>query len=59
MKIEVRNAETNQLLKVIDYNELLKICNGCSDMALDFIRLIRDHPHTNLYNEKWILVEYD
>jgi hypothetical protein len=57
MKIRVTNSETGQLLKILDYNNLLKICDGDTKMADDFIRLIRHHPENEANKEIWELID--
>jgi len=58
MKIHVIEHESGRILKVIDYEQLLKICANDKRMAEDFLRMIRKHPdNVNLYNETWRIVE--
>lgn len=57
MKIRVTNADTGQLLRIVDYNNLLSICRGDARMADDFIRLIRHHPENEANHEIWELID--
>lgn len=57
MKIKVTSLDTNQLIKVIDYDGLLEICAGDKEMTNSVIRLIRKHPDREKQNERWELLE--
>lgn len=57
MLIKVTNLETGQLIKIIDYDELVNICGGEKDMANDFIRWMVKHPDNQKVNERWEIIE--
>lgn len=57
MKIKVTNLDSGQLIKIIDYDGLLEICNYDKKMTNDFIRFMRKHPDNQRIRERWEIIE--
>lgn len=57
MKIRISSLDTHKLIKEINYEELLNICNRNEETTQDFLSYIRKKPNNTTLKERWEIID--
>ena len=59
MKVVISSMITHEVLKEVDYDGLLKMCNDNKEVCEDFLKYIRKYPDNTRLKQRWEVIDND